>query len=322
MATLKRKATHRKRHPFTVVRKPGIRVDNQTRYRTADLVKFFRAILIEAGCNVRENWYITVVYARERYHKGYVRGLAYLNSRSFIMKIPFAWDTIEDDPKKLEQFAQIAHHEIDHCLGLEHKDMCHSSQIATTAWQGCRIEKQPEAKKPTVDDRVAKREATAKKRVVELERKIKRNAKLLKKWKAKVRYYEKRAETADERKMVAMNTARARKPRPVIPRLEDGNVIIGMGSSLFDEMWCLEVDTMSDRNDPPGRGEFVDVMEAAERKGRRCVLTLNKIAKDYLVYSIDNWRGDFYGDRAPLFRAAQRVMDQIGEVEPDEKNEA
>ncbi len=303
--------------------RPGIEIDNNTKFRTDDLRKFFRAILLEAGCDIREFWHISVIYVHERIHKGFVRGHAYLNSRNFEIKIPSIWGTIENSEPRLKQLAQIIHHEVDHCLGLEHSEMCASGAIVTTAWQGLQIRRQTEPKKITMDDRAAKREATARKKVIKLEREIKRKSKLLKKWKTKVRYYEKRAETAGERKMAAMNVARTRKPRPKIPRLEDGNMIIGIGSSLHTELWMCEVDTMSDRSDPPGRGEFVDAMEGAERKGRRHIhiLTLNKTAKDYLVYSLEYWRGQFDGERAPLFRSACKVLDVIRELEPEPNEE-
>ena len=172
----------------------GMQVTNTTKYRTNDLRKFLRAIIVEAGMDPRENWRITVEFVRNKAYWDCVKGYAYYNSRTFVLRIPFAWETINDDAGKLKSMARVVHHEIDHCRNLRHAEMTELYGIRTTAWEGHCIRLQAVKKKPTMDARVAKRRVHAEHMAEDWAKKLQTARRCLKKWERKVRYYERVAD--------------------------------------------------------------------------------------------------------------------------------
>lgn len=172
----------------------GMQVTNTTKYRTNDLRKFLRALIVEAGMDPKQNWRITVEFVRNKAYWDCVKGYAYYNSRTFSLRIPFAWETIDDDAGKLKSMARVVHHEIDHCRNERHADMQDVCEIKTTAWEGHRIRLQAVKKKPTMGDRVAKRRAHAERMAEDWAKKLQTAKRCLKKWERKARYYERTAE--------------------------------------------------------------------------------------------------------------------------------
>jgi superfamily I DNA and RNA helicase len=72
------------------------------------------------------------------------------------------------------------------------------SGIEVSWSDGLTIRRKEEVKR-TSADRVAAREAAARKKVEEYEKKIKRNQNLLKKWKGKVAYYDRKNRAAAQK---------------------------------------------------------------------------------------------------------------------------
>ena len=172
----------------------GMQVTNTTKYRTDDLRKFLRAIIVEAGMDPRENWRITVEFVRNKRYWDCVKGYAYYNSRTFSLRIPFGWGTIGNDAGKLKSMAQVVHHEIDHCRNVRHTDMVPVSEIQTAVWEGHQIRIKVEKKKPPMVDRAAKRRAHAEIMAENWAKKLRTAKRCLKKWERKVRYYERAAD--------------------------------------------------------------------------------------------------------------------------------
>jgi hypothetical protein len=97
----------------------------------------------------------------------------------------------------VRRFARVFEHEVLHNKGVRHREMTPSQRNCDEPlpkWaEGLVIRlKEPKAKRSAAD-KVAEREQHAREMLAAYERKQKRVATLLKKWKAKVRYYERRA---------------------------------------------------------------------------------------------------------------------------------
>ncbi len=171
-----------------------MKVVNKTGYDTGALRKFFRAGLKDIGAELDKK--ITVVYSHGTRHGGW----AYypcgdqLQGRTIRLTIP-------KDPANLDlkELALTFEHEAYHTLGLRHADMDEETKLCKgpkPAWaEGLEIpfhalEVAPLSGPVPKEERIARREAHARKLAERWARRLKTAQKQLKKWEAKVRYYE------------------------------------------------------------------------------------------------------------------------------------
>lgn len=187
-------------------------IKNETDYSTRDLRKLvLRAIKAEADFPKDWKWdryVVRIAYSR----RAGISGYGYYNSRNFCLKLPRPKMLVlrvnqqqypyELSPESITRLAQVAIHEIGHNLGLRHAEMIDSSKIDVSWAAGLRVQlnmKPAQARIPGQDKRrqnAEKREAKARAHVDRLEREIKRKQKLLRKWKNKVRYYDRKKDKA------------------------------------------------------------------------------------------------------------------------------
>jgi len=189
------------------MRRQHLRIENKTHWSTKDLRKLFLRCMKERGVYGKWNRY----WLKVSYSKGWRHIMGY-------GKCDGPWVHIllpgprknggENTTKELQEFGsgsilrvvQILLHEIDHNLGLHHEDMCRSSQIEapwavtgnySIAWNDPKVKvKKAKEEKPTTTLQ-ERRAANAEKKLKEWEAKQKRAALRVKKWRAKVRYYDK-----------------------------------------------------------------------------------------------------------------------------------
>lgn len=178
-----------------------LRIKNETRYSTRDLRRFFTAGLRALGAS-EEKW------IKVRYSRGSVAGLAEIGrddrqgyriwmlpdrpvaivtgSDGRVVRTPIA----QMGASRLAAFASTFEHEIAHTLGISHREMSHAP-AGGEWWVGLTIRVMPE---PIKIPAVERREARARTHVEKLEQQLARTQRLLKKWRARVRYYNKRSE--------------------------------------------------------------------------------------------------------------------------------
>jgi len=174
-----------------------VKVKNETDYRTDDLRKILRRCIVECGMNPKR--YRIRIY-KSRTHR--VTGRAPLHGRSLRIGIPCianwyspeaeAHETRELDVGAVERIARTAIHEIGHNQGLMHRDWASKYRV--------REKYKDEPLKLSREERSAalkqKRADHARGMADKYEREIRRKQKFLKKWRSKIRYYEKRKAAA------------------------------------------------------------------------------------------------------------------------------
>jgi len=167
-----------------------MKINNETKFSTRDLRKVFLAGLKDRGANYK-SYRIRVYNSR----KG-IRGYAWVNSYDMAMGIPSKEDLTNSE--SMERFAQVFIHEVDHTLGLKHREMKHIRQIDVSWSEGMTIQKESPKPKKTISmqERIDQREQKAKDKTAMYEKKVKHYQNLLKKWKKKVKYYERRNKAA------------------------------------------------------------------------------------------------------------------------------
>lgn len=101
-----------------------------------------------------------------------------------------AYPELPDDV--LLDLARTLEHEIDHSLGLNHRDMAPSRSLRPTWHQGLRIRREEPKAKVTAAARVAKRAAHAKEMLLAHERALAQERRLVAKWRKRVKYYERK----------------------------------------------------------------------------------------------------------------------------------
>lgn len=173
-----------------------LRIKNETDYLTIDLRRFFMAGLAAKGASTDK--FIRVIYGRGAAHHGY----AHLGVQVGRQHIEANWIQISlpRDAAKLDllKLAQVFEHEVDHNLGLQHGEMQDWWTLAPV-WQEelvIRVSARVLVPPPPRLSVRAYREARARAMLAKWEKKQERVAKLIKKWKAKVRYYERTAAKA------------------------------------------------------------------------------------------------------------------------------
>ena len=199
--------------------KAKLRIENATRFVSADLQAITLAVLKAAGwLNERAEWTARFVKGRT----GYVTGCAFLRSSSFRVRLPAATglraapstsaDSWERRPVKLDydpanlamRVAGVVWHEAGHAMGLDHADMsaamigCDVGPLALPQTLTLR-ERQSPAKIPAQERRRAVA-LTALERaehdMVLAERLLRLRRKRLTKARSRVRYYAKAAGTS------------------------------------------------------------------------------------------------------------------------------
>lgn len=179
-----------------------MKIINRTKYRTDDLRRFFAAGLKALGAD--SNKTVKVGYSRAGAFScsgyacyGWEMPDGYREGRLIYMGLPQS----ADDSATLKKIAQVFEHEIGHSQGLTHKEMA-PSETLEPIWHEDLPLRQREAVSVT-ETRLARsvaREARARAAVERLEREIRRKTRLLQKWRARVRYYERRACASQERR--------------------------------------------------------------------------------------------------------------------------
>lgn len=198
-------------------------VENHTQYSTADLRKILAACCRADDFKVPKNARVRVVYARSSRISGWAafgaRNCHHDYSRrslgekvritpcAMLLRIPRR-------DLDLQRFIGVCRHEVGHWRGLRHVQMGGSLlrswdfDLADHPWaQGLTLGQKAAPKAPTMTERVSLREQHARKMLAEHEAKLKRESKLVAKWRQKVRYYEKKSTSAPEPQQIAASPA-------------------------------------------------------------------------------------------------------------------
>lgn len=168
-----------------------MRIQNNTKYSTADLRKFFNAGLTHMGAD-RDKW-ISVFYSKSRH----VHGRACIGGSFGAGTWIEMWLPRGPHPLDLTSVARVFEHEVAHSLGVRHEDMDVDVRVCrqSVMWHEGLTIGVVEATKTKVDH-VARREAHARRMLERWERKLKLAKTRFSKWSTKVRYYERRAAAA------------------------------------------------------------------------------------------------------------------------------
>jgi len=168
-----------------------MKIENKTAYTTRSLRKFFIAGMKEYGLSPDQykQMCIRVVYVKYKDAR-YATGYAYYNSYSICMRVPRPVNGTMSDSVR-EYCAKVLFHEIGHTLGLCHKEMIRCKSICVEFWKTLPLVAKVKHKKEK-QDRIAARCTHVQNKVQEIERKILRYQKLLKKWKIKENYYDRK----------------------------------------------------------------------------------------------------------------------------------
>ena len=165
-----------------------LKIVNETDYRTADLRKFLAVGLREEGVGpVIRDWccgYRVKFYRMSERRRG---GYGYYNSRNMALGLYDSASVMT--PEQVTALPRVFVHELGHNRGLRHKEMAAYATLPVSWAEGLAVRKKIVAPKPKRDVQ-AKRQRRAEKMLAEHEAKLKREQKLVKKWRQKVRYYE------------------------------------------------------------------------------------------------------------------------------------
>jgi hypothetical protein len=176
-------------------------IQNETRYRTADLRGLVLRCMNYLG--LKGPKHVRLSYSKRSTHWGYAwldvdlpHG-THREGKHVVLTAPPA------DRLSIGRFASLVEHELLHTKGLRHKDMNRHQRYgahddAVPEWaKGLHLrEKVPQAPIP-VADRIAGREAHVKKMLARAERRLKLAATIVKKWRGKARYYDRRRAAAE-----------------------------------------------------------------------------------------------------------------------------
>jgi len=170
-----------------VVRQAYPKIDNRTSYRTSDLRRFIVAGLLAKGADL--NLHVEVRHNRGTNCGGEaVVGRDGRQGRFLRLWLPRPGRAeTTDDP--LLDLARTLEHEIDHALGLTHRDMLPFRALRPTWHVGLLIRAEEPKPRLTVEERVRARAEHARKMLEVHERKLLREERLVRKWAARVRYY-------------------------------------------------------------------------------------------------------------------------------------
>jgi len=168
------------------------RIVNNTQYDSRVLRRLVAWCIRHAGAEGRTRK-VTFNYTRQ--DRG-CSGYAWLNGSSVVMRL------IKGTTDGTNA-AQVLLHEIDHNLGLKHKDMVPSHTIALPGFPDdlLTLVAMPPKSKPVPDavERVASKLAAAEAKVKEWESKLRRTRTWLKKWERRAKYHRARMQAAAHR---------------------------------------------------------------------------------------------------------------------------
>lgn len=187
-----------------------LHLKNETDWNTADLKRFVRAALRYLGVSEDRNVRIT---NRRSLDAIGASGCAYLNSRSMTVRLPrpiYRATIVGDDGAReewrrrevmhevdLRDFAYVFLHELEHNLGLEHRQMRRSRKVFTPWLAGLVVRAKAEKAKPAplpAGERRAltreAREAKARQRLALWERKMRLAKTKVAAWRRKVARYD------------------------------------------------------------------------------------------------------------------------------------
>lgn len=170
-------------------------IDNKTNWSTKDLRRFFLAGMKAKGIDTRRE--IRVRYGN---HGGWaVIGGDHVNCYGITVQItlpgPSAVAEKGDGAIDYLKLAQVLEHELDHTLGLNHKDMLDWWTLTPTWHKGLTIEWKEPQKKAALLSAPEKREAHARAMLKKAETRLKRAKTIRDKWSKKVRYYDKKKDS-------------------------------------------------------------------------------------------------------------------------------
>lgn len=182
---------------------PRLRLENETKWSSRDLRRFILAGMRHKGCGDRT---VTVVYGKGSALRGWGEYPTYWGvggkrvsheGRRIQLTLPGPSFTSQMAELGLEPInyltlAQVLEHEIDHTLGLEHKDMIDWWELQPTWHEGLSIEWHEPAKKAARQSAPEKREAHARAMLKKAETRLKRSKTIRDKWAKKVAYYERK----------------------------------------------------------------------------------------------------------------------------------
>jgi len=288
-----------------------LKIFNTTKYRVDDLRAFLYWVAKEEGhsSSYTKSLVAEIVPSR-RWHTG----CAPLNGRHITIRIPKP--DILDKPK----MASLIAHEMLHNHQTHESFKRYSTERSMRGrsryghidcekfWSGAdKLEMrlaEPKAQKlKGPHDKALEGQSKAAKKVADYEKKIKRQENLLKKWKKKLKYYDKRVDVTKD--MPAPEPRQATTPkvqkkvRPV-HMTEDGKVAVLLSELIYGELTCVEVDTFDysspeeygDRNRFNERKAFCDAMEKAKVVGkkmgsRKYWVTFDLDGAEYFAHAAD-----------------------------------
>lgn len=215
-----------------------LKIINETKWSTADLRKFILAALKEVTGGWKGTYTVIV-----KNHFGRNLGYGRYHQQWMIIRFPTAK---KDDVCPIDWLKQTVHvidHEYDHNRGLEHREMIsrYVRYDKDVSWVDRFVEAgnsiRSTIKAKPVVDKQAKRAEHAKKMLAEHEAKLKREQKLVRKWKQKVKYYEKAIANRDPNYLEKLAAARAaRAARPAFsPKRETLRLAEEQGVNITDD---------------------------------------------------------------------------------------
>jgi hypothetical protein len=184
-----------------MIKKRRLRITNHTRWSTRSL-----RTLITAGMNhvgVTGPKHFSIEYRTRRtpgcshgeaavgrqtpWHDGAVVVHEAINVQLYLPRV--------DESLSVVQLAQVIEHELMHTRGWKHRDMVPHWSLPVPWAEGYAVAWCPPPPKPTHQQATAavQREARARRHVARLEAQALRTARLLAKWRARVRYYDRKA---------------------------------------------------------------------------------------------------------------------------------
>lgn len=187
--------------------KPALTITNGTRWSGRDLRRMVRACMDHLG--VAERKVVAINYHKRRRRPTCTDGRAVIGQYQGNADTGFhvvegvrVWLELPrpGTPIDVLELPQVIEHELMHTLGHHHNNMVPWWRLPVPWAAGLTVAWRPERAKPTRQQAVAaavrQREALARKHLAALEAQAVRQAKLLAKWRARVRYYDRRAAAA------------------------------------------------------------------------------------------------------------------------------
>lgn len=209
-----------------------MKLTNKTKWRTADLLAFFRRVAKDELDPAHfKRLHATVVYTRGGPNRGYSSGHAYLRSNTMTLRVS------AHEVDKVDM-AHVIAHEMAHCRGLEHGAAMNSPRYRRVpgmreryAWAEELPLRDTTVKAPRVTGHAADaaKLAAARAKVAAWDRKIKASETRRKGWVAKVKYY--------ERKLAKPEPT----PRPARPRTKPAGPRRGSLAALKADPRVLSV---------------------------------------------------------------------------------